>query len=309
MRIACIGEGMIEIAEVAGNPTLAHLGYGGDTLNTALYLARLLACADGDHSAAYITRLGDDPYSASMLESWRAQGVKCDLIAREKGRVPGLYAVHLDDNGERRFSYWRAQAPVREMFEGADGAGLIARLNDFDGIFFSGITLAILRRQGRGRLLDLAGAMAAKGRTVAFDTNYRARLWEDDDARAANAAALRAATVALPSAEDLAGLFGDAVSDWADFLNTFDIPEIVLKHGGDAVDVFADGMWRRVALGKIAHPLDTTAAGDSFNAGYLAARIVGRAPIDAVAPAHALAGAVIGHRGAIIPIEAMPAIF
>lgn len=308
MRIACIGEAMIEIAEVAGNPTLAHLGYGGDTLNTALYLARLLAHSGGEHSASYVTRLGDDPYSASMLGSWRAEGIDCTLIAQEKGRVPGLYAVHLDDNGERRFSYWRAQAPAREMFEGADGATLIARLADFDGIFFSGITLAILCLQGRARLLELASAMAAKGRMVAFDTNYRPRLWDGGDARAANEAALRAASIALPSTEDMVGIFGDT-ADWKAVLNAFDIPEIVLKHGGDAVDVFTGGAWRRRALSKIAHPLDTTAAGDSFNAGYLAARILGRAPIDAVTPAHALASTVIGHRGAIMPVKEMSPIF
>lgn len=309
MRIACIGEGMIEVAEVVDAPALAHLGYGGDTLNTALYLARLFALCDGDHAATYVTRLGDDPYSASMLRDWRGEGLDCTLISREEGRLPGLYAVHLDANGERRFNYWRAQAPAREMFEGNRGADLIARLEAFDGIFFSGITLAILRPQGRTRLLELAKTMAARGRMVAYDTNHRPRLWADTDARKANEDALRAATLALPSGEDMAGIFAEGRADWTSFLNTFHIPEIVLKHGGDAVDVFADGTWRHIELTKTASPLDTTAAGDSFNAGYLAARIAGSSPEDAVIPAHTLAKAVIGHRGAIIPITAMPRIF
>jgi 2-dehydro-3-deoxygluconokinase len=53
-------------------------------------------------------------------------------------------------------------------------------------------------------------------------------------------------------------------------------------------------------------PVDTTAAGDSFNAGYLAARINGAMPRDAAAAGHRLAGAVIMAPGAVIPKDAMP---
>ena len=44
-------------------------GYGGDTLNTAVYLARLGAEVD------YVTALGDDPLSDEMLAGWAAEGV------------------------------------------------------------------------------------------------------------------------------------------------------------------------------------------------------------------------------------------
>ncbi len=53
-------------------------------------------------------------------------------------------------------------------------------------------------------------------------------------------------------------------------------------------------------------PVDTTAAGDSFAAGYLAARLRGEAPAAAARAGHRLAAVVITHPGAIIPREAMP---
>ena len=51
--------------------------------------------------------------------------------------------------------------------------------------------------------------------------------------------------------------------------------------------------------------MDTTAAGDSFNAGYLAARLSGVNMIDAAKKGQKLAAKVIQHKGAVIPLSAM----
>jgi 2-dehydro-3-deoxygluconokinase len=53
--------------------------------------------------------------------------------------------------------------------------------------------------------------------------------------------------------------------------------------------------------------VDTTAAGDSFAAAYLATRLSGADPAIAAAAGHRLAGTVVGYPGAIIPREGMPA--
>ena len=69
---------------------------------------------------------------------------------------------------------------------------------------------------------------------------------------------------------------------------------------------FANGDSVDVPPANIVEPVDTTAAGDSFNAGYLAARIKGTPPREAAAVGHRLAGAVIMAPGAVIPKDAMP---
>jgi 2-dehydro-3-deoxygluconokinase len=68
----------------------------------------------------------------------------------------------------------------------------------------------------------------------------------------------------------------------------------------------AEGGFLNIAPHEALRPVDTTAAGDSFNAGYLAARIGGASPIDAARAGHRLAGIVIMTPGAIIAREAMP---
>ncbi|MGZ0190577.1 MAG: PfkB family carbohydrate kinase, partial [Alphaproteobacteria bacterium] len=95
MRIAAIGECMIELTD--RGPNDMGRGYGGDTLNTAVYMARL-GEARGIQ-VDYATAIGDDPYSDEMMDGWRAEGIGTDLVWRQKGRVPGLYMIRTDKAG------------------------------------------------------------------------------------------------------------------------------------------------------------------------------------------------------------------
>src|SRR4051812_47840529 len=135
MKIAAIGECMIELSERRGDQ--CRIGFGGDTLNTAIYLARLGAPVD------YVTALGDDGYSDRMLAAWRAEGVGTAQVLRLPGRLPGLYAIETDAAGERRFYYWRDQAPARALFSLPQTPDLVAALAGYDLIYLSGISLSL----------------------------------------------------------------------------------------------------------------------------------------------------------------------
>jgi 2-dehydro-3-deoxygluconokinase len=300
-RIASVGECMVELAREGSGSLHYERRYGGDTLNTAVYLARLLKPRGA--VIHYVTRLGDDAISQWMVEGWQSEGIDVSLVGRMKGRLPGLYMIDTDATGERSFTYWRGEAPVRQMFETGDDP-LISALKDFDLIYVSGITLAILSPQGRERLATLMAAMKQAGRIVVFDTNYRPRLWRDrDEARSWTERGLAAATVALPSRDDLNAIYAaDEAGDlWIAKLKALGVEEIVVKDSGAPI-------WTpqgRIAIAKMEKPLDTTGAGDSFNAGYLAARMLGRDVAASVQQAHALASRVVQFRGAVIPRKAM----
>lgn len=302
LKFACIGECMIELNHIDLMKGTVRLGFAGDTLNTSVYLSRL-GC-----DVSYITNLGSDTFSTQMLHRFKAEGINCDLIGQHETCLPGIYAIETDHRGERSFHYWREASAARTLFSGF-GASL-ADLSGFDVIYLSGITLAILPPAMRAALIATAGELKGAGKQVVFDTNYRPRLWLDDTTARASFDAMWAATsVALPSYDDEERLYpGLSPMQVVDRIAGFGPQEVVLKNGARGPMIRAHGTTVQTAMAAAAQVVDTSGAGDSFNAGYLAARLRGETPLQGAAAGHRLASAVICHHGAVIAREAMPAI-
>jgi 2-dehydro-3-deoxygluconokinase len=297
-RVASIGECMIELKQAGAG--LYSRGFGGDTLNTAVYLARLGVAVD------YITALGDDPLSAEMIAGWAAEGVGTDKVARLPGKLPGIYLIGTDAKGERRFFHWRENAAVRSLLDLPETESLLRSLGDYDLIYLSAITLAIYRDEGRVRLLAALREARTRGTRIVFDTNFRVRLWPDFDvARRIYAQAFESADIVLASTEDLQMLYPGEDADA--LLERIPTEERVLRLSEPASLVRAAGAIQTLNAEPVVAPVvDTTAAGDSFAAAYIAARLSGAEPIDAARAGHHLAGVVVCHPGAIIPRSAMP---
>jgi len=308
-RIACLGECMIELAEARElGPGILRRGFAGDTLNTAVYLRRCLARQAGGEawSVAYATRLGDDPLSDEMLTGWVREGIDVALVRRDPGMVPGLYMIRPDDEGERHFSYWRDSAPARRLMTGPGAPELRERLLELDALYFTGVTLAILPEEGREKLLETAAGLRLRGGRVAFDGNHRAQLWRNPaDAATWFRRAYGLADIALPG-HDEAALFGvETAPDLANLLARSGAGEVVVRQGAGPCVLLADGKLLRIAPPAVARVIDTTGAGDSFNAAYLAARLTGAPPDAAARSGHRLAAQVVGGRGAILPAAAL----
>lgn len=299
-RVVCVGECMLELT---GSADAGYrLGMGGDTWNTAVYLARL------GHSVRYLTALGDDPYSKTMRERWMLEGLDLSLVLTAPGRRPGLYAIQTDSAGERAFHYWRSESAARALFALPGLEAALAAAQDTDLLYLSGITLAIFGDVARERLAGLAASVLARGGKVAFDPNYRPLLWLDlDTARAAMIRFSRHVSIALPTFSDERALFGDRSpeatrSRW----HGYGVPECAVKLGADGCMV-ADGQRNtHVPAVPAADPRDTTGAGDAFNAAYLAARLRGSSSAVAAEQGNGLASRVIHFAGALIPGDAMP---
>lgn len=288
---------MIELSQGAGNHSTR--GYGGDTLNTAVYLARLGVSVD------YVTALGNDPFSDEMIAAWKGEGVGTARVARVQNKLPGLYAIRTNDAGERSFYYWRNDSAARMLLDLPETDAILSALAGYDMIYLSGITLSLYGSDGRQRLIDALKTARAGSTRIAFDTNFRPQGWPVLDlARQAYRDMLAVADTVLASVDDLAALFGARMQD--ELMDRMAAREIVLKLATPACIVRHDGEEHTVKAEPVDKVVDTTAAGDSFAAAYLAARLNGATPVAAAQAGHRLAGAVVGHRGAIIPRAAMP---
>ncbi|MFQ0970677.1 sugar kinase [Gilliamella sp. ESL0232] len=304
-KIAVIGECMIELSM---NQDSTTRGFGGDTLNTSIYLSRLLK--DNDFSIHYVTGLGTDPFSQEMLDCWQTENIQTDLVQRMSDKMPGLYSIVTDEHGERSFYYWRNDAAAKFWLKTTETDRIIQQIEHYDYVYLSGISIAILDAESILKLLDLLKRVKANGGKVIFDNNFRPCLWSSLDlARSVYADILSFTDIAFLTLDDEDLLWGKLPYEQIiERTKQFGVTEIVIKRGSDNCIIdSADGRFE-VPANKITKDkvIDTTAAGDSFSAGYLGARLSGRNPSQSALQGHLVAGTVIQYRGAIIPVDATP---
>lgn len=294
-RLLSIGEAMVELGQ-SDQPGLWRLGIAGDTLNTAWYLRRLLGA---DWQVDYLSRVGTGAFSQRMVDFLAAEGIGTDHVGRDPDREIGLYAISLT-NGERSFAYWRDTSAARRLAD--DSAMLDAALDGAAVAYVSGITAAILPPEGRANLLAALARARAGGTRIVFDPNLRPRLWPDAAAmRQGISDAAAGADLVLPSFDDEAAHFGDPdpQATVARYL-ALGAGQVVVKNGGGPIRFGGhDGVGIVTDL-EPETPVDSTAAGDSFNAGYLSAWLSGAECAAAIAAGHALSRRVIRHRGALV---------
>ncbi|WP_137681292.1 sugar kinase [Aurantiacibacter suaedae] len=285
---------MAELRQADGDEY--RLGYGGDTLNTAIHMAR------SGHDVAFATALGGDNFSERLRCAWREEALDCSAILTDPTRQPGLYAISLDDAGERSFTYWRSDSAARQVFALPGTADLVEQIEASATLAFSLISLAILPDAGKEALISLAMRMRQNGSNVVFDANYRPNLWANSQtAERWRDKAIAVATHGLPTLEDEALICGPTdeekvAAHWVGLGCT----EIVVKLGARGCRL-PDG--ELLAPDAILSPVDTSGAGDAFNAGYLSARLSGADPHEAARRGNTLAAWTIMRAGAIPPLD------
>lgn len=306
-KIAIIGECMVELQRNDGSSLKES--FGGDTLNTALYLSRL--SNHRDIQVSYVSALGDDPFSKKMLSAWKAEGIDTSLVINIAGKMPGLYSIETDNVGERHFYYWRSDSAAKYMFDLPESHRLLSTLLQYDAIYLSGVTLAILTDNGKEKLFDLLQEFKSKGGKIFFDNNYRPTLWPDkSSAIRAYKTVLKLTHTALLTFEDEQELYGDAcLEQCVERTSRAGVQEIVIKRGSkDCLVIQVGKDAKYVPAIPVPKRVDTTAAGDSFSAGYLAKRFTNGNAIQATEMGHRLASIVIQHQGAVIPKNLTPSI-
>ncbi|WP_406827497.1 sugar kinase [Microbulbifer sp. ARAS458-1] len=307
--LVILGESMVEFSQ--RTPGMFQQSYAGDVHSVAVYFKRLASSGD---RVRLMTAVGHDAASHGLVSALAQESIDTSLVFRHPTRQLGLYMVNTDNRGERSFSYWRSDSAAREvmpLFREAtqvtgDGGylpcGIAPRPDLF---FFSGISLAVLTPNSRPAFWELLEQLHDAGTRIVFDPNYRPKLWNSvKETRAEYARAFEYAHLALPGIEDLSALYGVNSFDSAcDFLDGFDIEELVIKDGPNGVCYRGPTEHFVEPITPVAQVVDTTAAGDSFNGSYLAYRSQGLSPREAIACAARVSALVIQHKGALVDAE------
>ena len=297
MPVYILGEAMLELHSRGSE---GGLRYGGDTLNTAIHLARL------GHDVCYITAVGTDPISDALVAIWEGEGIDTRYVLRHPSRQPGIYAIHLEADGERSFLYWRGESAARDMFALPGMAEALAAAKNAPLLYLSLISLAILPEDARSQMLALMTDVREAGGHVAYDSNFRANLWPSlSEARAVSDRAIAAATIGLPTNTDECELAGHSLDEMTIARRWQDLgcAEIVVKAGAKGcLAASADAEAEMLATTPLTM-VDASGAGDAFNAGYLSARLHGHDQKRGVRSGQNLAGWVIQRQGAIPPVE------
>ena len=298
--IACIGECMVEMCKKSD--VQYEMAFAGDTANTAIYLSRLL---NSSHSSVdYVTALGNDPYSTQIYNFLNSENVCTNQIRRLDGEMPGIYFIETDNEGERSFYYYRSAAAAKKMFEGNSGEILLSNLSNYEWLYLSGISLSILDTNSLSKLIMALKKARDKGTKIVFDGNFRPAGW--DSVKVAHrvfSQLLSVSYVALMTFADEKAVFGDtSPKTTIDRLRSLGVEEGAIKLGDEGCLVFDHlGEEFLPISSKITMPVDTTAAGDSFNAGFLFSRMTGASIVEAGQYGNKLAGKVIQFQGAIVP--------
>lgn len=302
-KIALIGECMVEFG--TSSDSGIKQSYGGDSLNTAIYLSALNR--DKSTQVSYVTSMGSDDLSREIIASWQQQNINTDNVLIDSKRTVGAYLIRLDEAGERSFAYWRDNSAAKYMVSHPEFHRVQSGLESMDAIYVSGISLAILPKKDCASLVSQLEQLSKLGVAIIFDSNHRPRLWEsrggEGHAQYIHKKVLSFCDLALLTDDDEKNLWGD--SDYLDTLARLEksgVNKVVLKRGknGCVYKDFINNKMIHVGIEDDIQVVDTTSAGDSFNAGFLHGYIRGYKPEECSEIGNCLAGIVIQHRGALI---------
>ena len=303
LDLIALGECMVELRADGPLGEAAQLtrACGGDTLNALVSAARL------GSRCGFVSRVGTDPFGPGLRRAWQAEGIDITHAPLVDGEN-GVYFISLLAGGEREFTYRRAGSAATHLSPADVDATYVAASGT---LLLSGITQAI---SGSAQAATRHAAQLARqvGTRVAFDPNYRPRLWADragdgaglDAARAALRELLPWVDLLLPSFPADAALLDHTPSDAPGAARAFAAlgVTVALKdgpHGAWLCDPGAEPL--HVPAPPVADVLDTTGAGDAWNGAFLHALTRARPPEQAARTAHASAAHAIRHRGALPP--------
>ncbi len=301
MRMNVIGLGEVLIDFISTEPTsyleasLFQKCFGGAPMNTIVGASRL-----GLKTGA-VAAVGDDPFGEYLVNVLRENNVDTSrIVVKRDARTTISFVVNDPSSGERTFIFYRSP-----WVEGAADSLLTPQDIDYDYLssteilHVSGFSLS--QNPSRDTILDAVRYAGRSGVKVSFDPTLRVDVWRSEETiREVYYKMLRLSDILVLSRDEASFIFGTD-----DYL---EVADKALKFGLDIVGVKlgSEGCFLKSRDGKeIFEPafkvkaIDTTGAGDGWNAGLFFGLCTGLNLEVAVKVANAVGALVVTRRGAI----------
>ncbi|WP_436495898.1 carbohydrate kinase family protein [Actinokineospora sp. HUAS TT18] len=261
-----------------GDDTRASItrSMGGAGANTAAWLAHL------GTEVVLVSRVGADSAGEQLRSTLTAAGVRCEF-AVDPGAATGGVVVLIDDEGRRTMLSDRG---ANARIQAADlNPALLAEARH---LHLSGYVLLDASSRQAG-VAALAAARAA-GLTTSVDPQAAAMI----DDPTVFLECVRGVDLLLPNADELRALGGQAVLSV--------VGAVAVTDGADGASWLSPEAMVSVAAPAV-DCVDSTGAGDAFDAGVLSAWLTGASPRGALLAGVAAGSAAVGRVGARPPAQ------
>ncbi len=298
--LLCLGEPMLEFNQRPQSPDGGRFyleGHGGDTSNAAIAAARQGA------RVGMMTAIGRDMPGDSFMALWAREGVDTSSVIRTDRGPTGVYFVTHDADGHH-FLHYRTGSAASHYGPADVPRDAIAQARM---LFTSGISMG-LSATACDAVFAAIDSARCHGVAVAFDTNYRPKLWPPARAAAVMHAAMARADFAMPGVEDVQLLTGLTDPDaMLDFYLNLGCKVVVLKMGAAGAYLATAAQRHRIPAFPV-EAVDATGAGDTFCGSFLARILAGDDSNEAARYAVTAAALKCTGYGAVGPIPTAAAV-
>jgi len=296
INVCSIGEAMIEISNVKNN--LYNQSFAGDTLNFCNYLDKKKL------NAFFLSAIGKSEINQSLLDFVKSKNISTKYIKQINQFEIGLYLIKNKDNGEKQFFYWRDESAAKQYFNNIDFINLYKELKNFDYIYFSGITLSIINVSKLNNFIKLLKLLKSKKIKIVFDFNIRPTRWNKKNLNNFFDSVLKFVDICFLSGEDMSYWKNkNGIKSYEQIVRKYKIKHSIFRKNAKFTYVFLNKnkyVFKNKLLKKV---VDTSGAGDGFNAAYLSNFIVNNDPILALKAGSTLGSKIVMKKGAIVDVK------
>ena len=296
INVCSIGEAMIEISNIKNS--LYNQSFAGDTLNFCNYLDKKKL------NAFFLSAIGKSEINQSLLDFVKSKKISTKYIKKINQFEVGLYLIKNKDNGEKQFFYWRDESAAKQYFNNIDFLNLYKELKNFDYIYFSGITLSIIHISKLNNFIKLLKLLKSKKIKIVFDFNIRPSRWNKKNLNIFLDSVLKFVDICFLSGEDMNYWKNkNNIKSYEQIVRKYNIKHSIFRKNAKFTYVFLNKT-RYVFKNKLLKTVvDTSGAGDGFNAAYLSNFIVNNDPVLALKAGSSLGSKIVMKKGAIVDVK------